>query len=47
MANKNKQGAQNGRPARPQGIWGAERTAVREHDKFTRTPLAGILNPLC
>ncbi len=25
--------------ARPQGIWRAERTAVREHDKGPRTPL--------
>ncbi len=40
------QGVQKGRPARPQGIWRAERTAVREHDKFPRTQLAGFFNTL-
>ena len=35
---------QNGRPARPQGLWRAERTSVREHDKVPRTPLADILS---
>jgi len=28
------------RPARPQELWRAERTAVREHDKGPRTQLA-------
>jgi len=40
------QGVQKGRPARPQGIWRAERTAVREHDKGPRTQLAGFFNAL-
>jgi len=40
------QGAENGRPARPQAIWRAERTPVREHDKGPRTPLAAILSIL-
>jgi len=35
---------QNGRPARPQALWHAERTAVREHDKGPRTPLASVFN---
>jgi len=35
-------------PARPQGLWRAERTLVREHDKGPRTPLVAFLNsPLC
>jgi len=40
------QGVQKGRPARPQGIWRAKRTAVREHDKGPRTQLAGFFNAL-
>ena len=30
-------------PARPQELWRAERTAVREHDKVLRTPLVAFL----
>ncbi len=40
------QGVQKVHPARPQGFWRAERTAVRGHDKSPRTPLAGIFNIL-
>ncbi len=41
-----KQDVQKVRPARPQALWRAERTSVREHDKGPRTPLAGFLNIL-
>ncbi len=32
--------------ARPQALWRAERTTVREHDKEPRTPLEAFLNIL-
>jgi hypothetical protein len=32
------------RPARPQPLWRAERTPVREHGKMARTPLAAFFN---
>ena len=34
------------RPARPQALWRAERTGVREHDKGPRTLLAAFFNIL-
>lgn len=33
---------EKGHPARPQGLWHAERTTIREHDKGLRTPLVDI-----
>ncbi len=41
---RTKGAVQKARPARPQGLWRAERTAVREHDKGPRTPLADFFN---
>jgi len=32
------------RSARPQALWRAERTGVREHDKGPRTPLTPFFN---
>ncbi len=34
------------RPVRPQALWCAERTGVREHNKGPRTPLAAFFNIL-